>query len=837
MYVFDRAVGRRAFIRGGGATVAGAVAGVGLTGCAGDATEHALPVDEEGRAVWGRESGEWIPSCCNMCGGQCGIMVHVVDGTVTKIEPNNWNPNNYTNISTDFFDGYSETYGVAEGSVICPKGNAGIAQLYDPDRVSKPLKRTNPDKSLDADPAWEEISWDQALDEIAGRLRALRDAGEAHKLLWISEDHSFVHIQQDFTELYGTPNYSNHSNLCDVARKASCKSVMGDERPLADTIQSRYVMLFGWNPTSAIKWVHLPRIITRAVENGARLVVVDPYLSDTAAKAHEWVSLRPGTDGALALAMAHVIIRDELYDREFIENWTVGFDEFRAHVADKTPEWAEEITSVRAATIERLATELATTKPALVDFWSGPGQHSNGVQGGRAIAHLNTLIGSWDRPGGMIIPSRKGNKHVHIDPDPAVEATLEQPRFDQLDTYPLGHKSGVYARMFENLLEGKGPYDAKAMVCIFQNPVMAVPGADRVAEALAKLELFVVVDTMLSETAMLADYVLPGSTYLERYDLNTHWVTWTAIGLRQPVLKPIFGQPTEYEIVTELGRRLDLRDADGKPFFRIGPVSGTEIDDTTAWYEEYLSAELQAGPGITLEELKAMPGAVYVSTKGTEYAKYDTVLAPDKLATAYFDGDPTAEGTAIWDKPKDEGGTLIGHIIGGQPRRGFFTESGKVEFVSTSLAGKKDAAGNEVDPLPVYTPRDWQPDRQYPLYLINWKEASHTHSRTQNNAILLELKADNPLVVHPDTAERFGVRDGEQAWVTSPYGRVQARVQVSRRIHPEVVGLQHGFGHRALGRLARGRGTADGVLRPVKADPLSGMALHKEACVTISPVR
>jgi thiosulfate reductase/polysulfide reductase chain A len=166
-------------------------------------------------------------------------------------------------------------------------------QLYDPDRVKKPLKRTNPDRSPGADPRWQELSWAQALDEIAGELRTLRDAGEAHKLLWISEDHSFTHVQGDFCTLYGTPNYGMHSNLCDVARKASFASVVGHDRPLADFIQSRYILLFGWNPVSAIKWVHLPRIITRAVERGARLVVVDPYLSDTAAKAQEWVSIRP----------------------------------------------------------------------------------------------------------------------------------------------------------------------------------------------------------------------------------------------------------------------------------------------------------------------------------------------------------------------------------------------------------------------------------------------------------------------------------------------------------------------------------------------------------------
>jgi thiosulfate reductase / polysulfide reductase chain A len=835
MFLFDEKLGRRRFLKlglGGSAAAAGTCA---LSGCDKlGSGEHPISADAAQKAQWGRDAGQWIPSCCNMCGGQSGILVHVVNGVVEKIEPNHWNPNNYTNISSDFFEGYTEEYGCKEGGALCPKGNAGIMQLYDPDRIKTPLKRTNPDKSPGADPKWQKISWDQALDEIADKMRDLRATNEAHKLLWISEDHSFTNIQDDFCKLFGTPNYSNHSNLCDVARKASFKCVVGDERPLADFVQSRYILLFGWNPTSAIKWVYLPRILTRAIEKGARLVVVDPYLSDTAAKGHEWVRIRPGTDGALALAMAHVIIMEGLYDKEFVARWTVGFDEYAAYVEDKTPEWAEGITSVSAKLIRRLAHELATTKPACVDVWSGPGQHSNGVQGGRAIAALAALVGGYDRPGTMMLPDKQGNKHIDVIPDETAAKTFKEPRFDELKNYPLGHKSGVYCQMFKNLAEGNGPYQPKMLVCIFQNPMMSVPGSETVAKALAKLETLVVIDPMLSETAMLADYVLPGTVYLERYDLNSHWVTWPCLGLRQPAVKPLFGQLAEYEVVTALGRRLGLKDGTGKDFFRVGPLSGKPIEDLTAWYEDFLSNELRKGaPGITLAELKTLPGAVWVDKKGTRYEKFAEPISEDKLKTAFFAGDAKAEGTAVYDKPPETGGKRIGTVVGGKPVRGFATKSGKVEFVSSWLAGIKDAEGRPVDPLPAYLPRNWQPSADYPLYLINWKEASHTHSRTQNNSWLLDIKPDNPLIVHPDTAARNGIAEGDEVWVESTQGKVRARVKVSRRIHPEVVGLQHGFGHTALGRKARGRGTSDAVLRPTKADPLSGMAMHKEACVRV----
>jgi thiosulfate reductase/polysulfide reductase chain A len=835
MYVLDEKLGRRKFLKVAGAATAAAASGAAVAGCTSvGSKEHAIAADPAGAKQWGRQAGQWIPSCCNMCGGQSGIMVHVVDGVVEKIEPNNWNPNNYSNISTDFFKGYTEEFGCAEGGVICPKGNAGVVQLYDPDRVRKPLKRTNPDKSVGADPKWKEITWDEALGEIAGKMEALRDAGEAHKLIWFSEDHSFTHIQADFCKLYGSPNYSNHSNLCDVARKASFASVMGDGRPLADFLQAKYILLFGWNPTSAIKWVYLPRILTRAIESGARLVVADPYLSDTAVKGQEWLAVRPSTDGALALAMGHVIIRDGLYDKEFVSKWAIGFEEYAAYVKDKTPEWAEQITSVKAKTIERVAREFATTKPSLADVWSGPGQHSNGVQGGRAIALLNALVGTYDRPGGMMIPDKRGEKHIEVEPDDTATITLKQPRFDELKKYPLGHGSGVYTEAFSNLAQGKGPYTPKMGVVVFQNLMMSVPGNQTVAKALAKLETLVVVDTHLSETAMMADYVLPGTTYLERYDLNSHWVTWPVLGLRQPVVKPIFGQPAEYEVVAALGRRLALKDKEGHEVFTIGRMSGRPVEGLTAWYEEFLSRELKEGaPKITLEELKALPGAVWVDKKGTRYEKYGELLKPEQLKDAFFDGSAKAEGTAIYDKPKDQKGKRIGTVVAGQAVRGFMTRSGKVEFSARWLAEKTDANGKTVDALPVYRPRDWQPSQDYPLYFINWKEANHTHSRTQNNPWLLDIKPDNPMVINPATAARYGVRDGDVVWVESPHGRVKARAKVTTRIHPEVVGVQHGFGHTALGRLAKGRGTGDSVLRPTKSDPLSGQAMHKEACVRI----
>jgi len=865
---------RRDFLKWSAVTAGGLV----LADWLGPLAPLTSPVDAASAPV-GKET--WIPTLCQMCGGQTSVYAKVVDGRVAKIEPNPDNPIGISNISTDYWAHKRE------GAAMCPKGNAGVMALYDPDRVKRPLKRTNPAKGKDVDPRFVEISWEEAYNLVVEKLKALRDAGEAHKLIWFTEDSSFINLQLDFCDLYGTPNFHMHSNLCDVSRKASCKLVMGDERPLADLVQSRYIVLFGWNPTSATKWSHLPRLIARAIENGARLVVIDPYLSQTAARAHWWIPIRPGTDGALALGVAHAIIERNLHNQAFLDEWTVGFDQYKDYLMgkvdgiEKSPEWAEEITGVPAAHIRKLAFELGTTKPAVVDVWSGPGQHSNAVQGGRAIMLLNVLLGNVDKPGTLLNPERKGNVRVAAK-KPALDS-LKQPRLDGHGTkYPFSHGSGIYTETLEHLRKGDGAYQPKVGMVMMQNLVLSVPGMQNVIDALTKLEFLCVIDTHLSETALLADLVIPGTTYLERYELGTAWVTWSVVGLRQPVVKPIFGQPAEYEFFIELGRRLGLKDADGIEYFRIGKKSQRPVDDVTKWYEEFLSLELEkGGPGITLDQLKALPGATWIDPKGTTYEKFKAeVKLPEGAAikanvqivksadgkrwlgyvdaskNAFdLDGKPfTAPGDAKLEDATvivDKNGKLWGYVdaqgvlrdaattaLGlatqsGKFAKGFNTPSRKLEFYSAQAAAKKDALGRPVNGLPVYEPRAWQPDQNFPLYLVNWKEASHTHSRTFNNPWLMGIQPTNPLALNPKTAAQLGIQDGDTVWVESPYGKAKATVRLTQGIHPQVVGWQHGFGHWGFGKVAQGKGTADGQFNVPRSDPISGMALHKEVCVKI----
>jgi len=815
--LFEKATGktftRRSFLKWS-ASLAGAAIASGLL------WDDKLGLFRTASAVeQDNKDGEWIYSNCNMCGGQCGIKVKVVNGRTVKIE-GIANPNNIANISTNYDKAVKELEALyndkdAAGR-ICTKGNAGLRNLYDPDRLKTPMVRVGERGSG----KWKAISWDDAVGQVAKNLEQIRLKHGAESLAWFSEDHSFVPIQQDFCKMYGTPNYHNHANLCDVARKASYKLVMGNERPIADFEDTSYALIFGWNLLGAVKWIHLPGIWNRGRAKGAKTVYVDPIFSQTAAKADEWVPVRPGTDGALALAIGHVLVKKGLINKPFIDEWCVGFDEYAAYVADKTPEWAEKVTSVSAAAIERIATEIGETakagKPVCIDVWSGPGHHTNATLGGYAITVLPALLGMIDKPGTMMEPKRSGSKLHSLDVD---LPSLKKPRVDgKGKKYILGHGSGIYVETRDVVLSGSestpGSGVPKAGVFVFQNFVMSVPNQKKNIDFMKKLEYVVVNDTYMSETAELADIVIPGSVYLERYDYTPYWVTWPTLGLRKPVVKSVINGLTEVEFWMAVMKKMGLSDKSG-----YSPASLS--------YEDYYAEQYKPTAYAKDQDWASFKKSTLALAGATEYEKFRKEAK-------------VSEGGKVDDKTgvaTDKDGKAVGVKIGDKVMVGFDTPSRKLEI--TSLFLKK----NGLSGLPEYTEPEDRPTSDFPLYLVNFKQIEHTHSRTFNNDYLMEQKPDNPLLINAGTAARLNLKDGDAIWVESPFAKAKATVQVTERIHPEVVALQHGFGHSGFGKVARGSlnrvnawcpgGTADGQFLPGKAEKFSGMAVHKEIGVKL----
>lgn len=765
------------------------------------------------------KEGEWIYSNCNMCGGQSGIKVKVVNGRAVKIE-GIANPNNIANISANYDKVVSELGDLYKdkdaAGRLCSKGNSGLRALYDPDRLKTPMVRVGKRGSG----KWKAISWDEAVSQVAENLQKIKDKYGAESLAWFSEDHSFTHIQQDFCKMYGTPNYHNHSNLCDVARKASFKLVMGNERPLADFEDTSYALVFGWNLLGATKWIHLPGIWNRGRAKNAKMVYVDPFYNQTAAKSDEWVPIRPGTDGAMALAIGHVLIKKNLINKAFIDEWCVGFDEYEKYAADKTPDWAEKITSVPAKMIERIATEIGEAakagKGVVIDTWSGPGHHTNATLGGYAITVLPALLGMIDKPGTMMEPSKIGNKHHGLDVD---LPSLKKPRMDAKGTkYILGHDSGIYVETRDVALSGKesnpGSGVPKAGVFVFQNFIMSVPNTKKNIEFMNKLDYVVVQDTHMSETAELADIVIPGSVFLERYDFTGYWVTWPVLGLRKPVVKSVINGMTEVEFWMAATKKMGLKDKKG--------YSPADLS-----YDAYYADEYKPIPYAKEQDWETYKKTTLAMSGKTEYEKF-------KKEVKMPEGGTVDEKTGV---VKDKEGKAVGVQIGMKIMKGFNTPTRKLEITSTFLKKSK------YNGLPEYSEPEDKPTPEFPLYFINFKQNEHTHSRTFNNDYLMEMKPDNPLLINSATAEKLGLKDGDAIWIESPYAKAKATVQVTERIHPEVVALQHGYGHWGFGKVAKGSlnkinrwspaGTADGQFFSGKAEKFSGQIVAKEIGVKI----
>ncbi|MBI2894004.1 MAG: molybdopterin-dependent oxidoreductase [Deltaproteobacteria bacterium] len=888
-------------------------------GVGGAALSTALPFSLEGLSkaeaaqFTNYASGTWVPSCCNMCGGQCGVAAYVEDGRVRKIEPQGGlealtpNPNNIANVS----DSYQAA--VADGDLgrLCCKGNSAIKSLYDPDRIQTPLRRVGERGSGQFEP----ITWEEAIEEVAMNLALIRARYGARSLVWFAEDHSFNHPQVELCKAYGTPNFSNHSNLCDTARKAHYKSTLGNDRPLPDMESTDLLFVWGWNFLSALKWVHLAPIFTRARMSNPnfQFIYVDPVFNVTAGKADRWVPIRPGTDGALALALCKHLVDAGAVDTAFRDAYTLGYAEFVAYLGagagavydySTVPwagtgmlAWASSVTGIPQADITAVGDALVTAFNAgrriCIDVWSGPGHHTNATQGGRAINCLNLLLGAVDGRGEMVLPLRSGpgsrswswGDAYHFNWLDAAY-TLDGWRADGRDdvnipatyTYPDGttqanavsgaikkkysysHGSGIYVEMIRRMVEQAdfvgNPYPMKAAMIVFQNLMMSTPNTARNETALNNMEFICVVDSHLSETALMADIVIPGTNYLERNDFNANWSTFRSVGLRRWVVPSWFGGISEPQFFLELGAAMGFQG------FKDAPENMTDDAYNADEWAKFNSSN-NWGNQITWDQLKAAgtwietivaptDGAASTPKGGTHFHKHK---ATKTFAAGYTETAITVGGQTVY-VVKDSSSKVQGIGTGSLAlndtfEAGFGTSSARCQFWDPTFydyfRGAKSIGtigGNTVvtgdtryHPLPYYAAPEDAPatpgSGNYPWYFISWKEVVHTHTRTFNNPWLMELMRENRLLIHPDVANAEGIAEGDWVWVQTPIGLVKVRAHITYGIQPETVGFFRGFGHWALGSLAMGKGAHDGWVLPGKAELHSGQAVHKEVACRI----
>jgi thiosulfate reductase/polysulfide reductase chain A len=484
----------------------------------------------------GTDGDRVVPTFCEICFWKCGVMAHVKDGVVTKLEGNPNHP-------------------LSRGR-LCPRGTGGIGMLYDPDRLKKPLVRVN----KRGEQVFEEVSWETALDEVAENLLKIRDKYGPEAVALFSHGYGgswFKHLLHAYgSNNIAAPSYAQCRGPREVGYYLTFGNGVGSPESV-DIENARCLTLIGSHLGENMHNTQVQEFAD-ALAAGCQLVVVDPRFSTAAGKAKYWLPIKPGTDIALLLAWMHVIINEGRYDRQYIEQHATGFDELKQHVQDKTPEWAYAITGIRPEQIVETARFIASFRPASLIH---PGRrttwYGDDTQRARAMAMLAALLGSWGRRGGYLLPSAL---EVPKFPYTAYEYEPKYKADNPESLYPLADET-LASGLCHATIPGKTPYELKGWMVYGTNLLQSLPNPDEVHEAIQALDFIVSIDILPAEICGWSDVVLPECTYLERCD-----EVWAPaykqpfLAVRQKVVEPLWDSKPGWWIARELAFRLGLDD-------------------------------------------------------------------------------------------------------------------------------------------------------------------------------------------------------------------------------------------------------------------------------------
>jgi thiosulfate reductase/polysulfide reductase chain A len=543
-------ISRRDFLKVGGATVGALVIGQFIPPWVAEAARAGGRLDATNSGT--------IPSLCEMCVWRCGLLAKVEAGRVVKLEGNPEHPHS--------------------NGKLCPRGQSGLMNTYDPDRVLTPLIRVG----KRGEGLFRKASWEEALDLVAQNMLAIKQKYGPEAMIF-STTHCLSQSQfENLLNAYGSPNYGTQRSLCFNAMIVSNLTTYGMEEPDRKYDDLKYIILTGRNLMEAISTSETSAL-SQAIDRGVKVVSLDPRFTKTAAKSSEWLAIRPGTDLAFHLALINVIITEGLYNRSFVSDYTSGFDKLASNITQYTPEWAAPITEIPADTIRRIAREFAGAAPyALAHNGWRTSNFVNSFQTERAIGILNALVGNW---GVAMFPESGEESGVLGAPPQPPFPRLSAQRLDGVPwKYPFVPLAiGVFQELREAAISGT-PYQAHGWFISRQNPAMSLPDRGRTLAAFGKLDFIATVDILMNDTAWFSDVVLPETSYLERYDpLN---IVGDKAFLRQPVIEPQGDGKSALWIYKQLGQRLGLSD-----YFQY-------IDE-----EDYLKQQL-APLGVSLDDVR-----------------------------------------------------------------------------------------------------------------------------------------------------------------------------------------------------------------------------------------
>src|SRR5262245_22245277 len=752
-----------------------------------------------------------IPTICFNCEAACGLLAYV-DRETGKVQK---------------FEGNPEHPGSRGRN--CAKGPATLNQIEDPERIRHPLKRVGKRGAGQ----WRRVTWDEALDDIAARVRRALAEGRRNEVMYHvgRPGHELVYHQR-ILHAWGIDGHNSHTNVCSASARAGYAFWHGFDRPSPDHSQARFILLLSSHLETGHYFNPHAQRIMEAKQRGAKVCAIDTRLSNTASMADYWLSTWPGTEAAVLLAICQVIITQRAYDREFLRRWTnwdvylreehpdkpCTFETFEALLpglyAEYTPEFAERESGVPAALILEVAGEVARAGSALsTHVWrNAAAGNLGGWQVARALELLVVLMGAVSMPGGTA-PSfwNKAVPAPPLMPPPAkVWSELLYPR-----EYPLAFFEMSFL-LPHFLKEGRGKLDT--YITRVYNPVWTNPDGLSWIEMLTdeeKLGLHVCLTPIWSETAWFADYVLPMGHGSERHDLmsqETHAARW--IGFRQPVLRVAmeragrrFATTWEAHAAAGIGEIWEEDEFWIELSWRIDPDGALGI-------RKYFESPARPGTKLTVDDFygfmfeRSVPGLPAAAAKEgltpLEYMrKYGAFLVEDQvyrshekgLTASELDGATVDAATGLVTK----GGAAIGVQVDGQAMAGFPTPSRKLELYSTTL-------------------RDWKwPEYALPGYIrshVHWSRMDRSkneflllptfrlptliHTRSGNAKWLYEISHSNPVWLHPRDADRLGVRTNDLVKVATEIGSFVDKVWVTESIRPGIVACSHHLGRWRL---------------------------------------
>jgi anaerobic selenocysteine-containing dehydrogenase len=654
-----------------------------------------------------------IRSSCRGCHGVCQVLVHLEGEKIVQVSGDPASP--------------------TSRGFICPKGIAAPEMLYHPDRLKFPMRRT----AARGENKWERISWNAAISDMTDRFDSIRrESGTEYLAIAQGTGRPYTEFTGRFANAFGTPNFINPGHLCYLPRVIASAITLG-RLPVSDIYG-----FGGKSPACILNWGcnHVETgasdgmcgsMFKKAVKKAKKVIVVDPRRIGLAERADHWLQLRPGSECALALAMIHTIIAEDLYDHDFVTHHSFGFDRLAEHVQPFTPEWAEPITRISSEQIRITARTYATTKPASLQWGNGIDTSVNGFQTGRALLILMGLTGNIDVPGGDVLwvpPRGIKPKSPLIDKNVAGEQFLPPEKKARILTcgkYPFAPNCHP-PTFWKSVITGE-PYRVRGIWIVGSNPLVTGTQGLMAEKALRDhLEYTVVSDLFMTPTAQLADLVLPAAHWLEQDDIVYMHKIWCVLARKK--LAQIGETRDDRDVIFDVAHRLGLQEAFPWPD-RYAYLDWL-LEETGMGFEEFKEKD------ILMDEMR--------------YKKYES--------------------------------------------EGFHTPSGKFEFYSSVMEheGRPPLPIYIEPPLsPVSTP---ELIAEYPFILMaGTKKLEFFHSEMHQIKSLRKRHPDPVVEIHPEAAARLGISEGDWVHLESPYGCVRLRARLFDGIASDVVNAEHAW--------------------------------------------